>query len=125
MKIYRKLQFKITCGALVIVAVPLLLLGYHTISSQRRQMMNDLEIHGQQIIAIVAQNSIQLIKSFYYLYLQQNAIEIERTEGVAFVEIYDNDGNSLVQEEVIGIQRQKKKEAKRGAYPGHRKTDRR
>ena len=104
-----KIQVKIIGGVLVIIATSLILLGFFTISNQRRQMLNDLESHGRQIVNIVSQNSIQLIQSYYFLYLQQLAIEIEDVPGVAFIEIYDVDGNSLVQEEETGAQRQKKK----------------
>ncbi len=101
MRFYHRIRFKITFGIALIVLVFFVFLGYSILIDQQRRILGSLHESGQQLMAIVATNSVDAIRFYNNLYLEEICITIEQTHGIAFCEIYDDQGNSLIQESSI------------------------
>ncbi len=101
MKFYHKIRFKITFGVVLIVLILLVGLGYSILIDQRRQIMDSLRSNGEQVMTIIAKNSVDAIRFYNYLYLEELCITVEQSHGVAFCEIYDTQENSLIQKSTM------------------------
>lgn len=101
MKFYHKIRFKITFGVVLIVLVLFVGLGYSILLDQRLQLLNSLHNNGKQIMTIIEKNSIDAIRFYNYLYLEELCITVEQTHGVAFCEVYDTQENSLIQKSTV------------------------
>ncbi len=109
MRFYHRIRYKITFGIVIIVLILFMILGYNILRDQQRRILGSLHKNGQQIMAIVAINSVDAIRFYNNLYLEELSITIEQTHGIAFCEIYDDQGKSLIQESSVGDKTLKKK----------------
>ncbi len=101
MKFYHKIRFKITFGITLIVLILFVGLGYSILIDQRQHILDSLHNNGKQIMMVIVKNSVDAIQFYNYLYLEELCITVEQTHGVAFCEIYDTQGNSLVQKSTV------------------------
>ncbi len=101
MKFYHKIRFKITLGISLIVLFLFAGLGYSILIDQRHQILDSLNKNGSQLMTVIAKNSIDAIRLYNYLYLEELCITVEQSHGIAFCEIYDTQNNSLVQKSVV------------------------
>ncbi len=98
-KRFNRIQFKITLGMLIILGLSLSILGYLTIHNQRQQLLNNINIEGEQLLDFLAKTSQAPIIGFRFYLLREYALTLEQFPHVAFCEIYDEQGSSLVQME--------------------------
>ncbi len=92
-----KLSFKVTAGVLVILSLTLFSLGYFIISDLRMQMTKNLMMQGEQLSSFLAKTSIAPIKNYRFYILREYALKLEQFSQVAYCEIYNEDGESLVE----------------------------
>ena len=90
------LQRKITTGILLILLVALILSGALILDKQRHQLMGDLTRQTERLTALVAEFSVQPLEKYNYFILEEVALSVEQFPQVAFCEIYDTSGNSLI-----------------------------
>jgi len=109
MKFYHKIRFKITFGVVLIVLTLFVGLGYSILLDQRLQILDSLHNNGKQIMTIIEKNSIDAIRFYNYLYLEELCVTVEQTHGVAFCEVYDTQENSLIQKSTVEATVLKKK----------------
>jgi len=101
MRFYHKIRFKITFGIVLIVLILFAALGYSILLDQRRQILDSLHTNGNQIMTIIAKNSIDAIRFYNYLYLEELCITVEQSHGIAFCEVYDTQEKSLIQKSTV------------------------
>ncbi|MBF0233644.1 MAG: PAS domain S-box protein [Desulfamplus sp.] len=101
MRFYHKIRFKITFGIVLIVLILFVALGYSILIDQQRQILDSLYNKGNQIMTVIAKNSIDAIRFYNYLYLEELCITVEQTHGIAFCEVYDTQENSLIQKSTV------------------------
>ena len=94
--IVRKLSLKVTAGVLVILSMVLFSLGYFTISGLRQQMTDNLQLQGEQLSAFLIKTSLAPIKNYRFFFLREYALKLEEFPQVAYCNIFDRDGESLV-----------------------------
>lgn len=92
-----RLRLKITLGTAVILGSFLLILGMYIINSQEEQLVQNLRDHGNRIAALAARSSAEYIQRFSFFLMEDQAISIEQSPNIAFCEIYDANGVSLLQ----------------------------
>ncbi|VFQ43750.1 ATP-binding protein [Desulfoluna butyratoxydans] len=90
------LQRKITTGILLILLAALILSGALILDKQRHQLMGDLTRQTERLTALVAEFSVQPLEKYNYFILEEVALSVEQFPQVAFCEIYDTSGNSLI-----------------------------
>ncbi|VVS93020.1 ATP-binding protein [Desulfoluna spongiiphila] len=90
------LQRKITTGTLLILLAALILSGALILDKQRHQLIGDLTRQTERLTALVAEFSVQPIERYNYFVLEEVALSVEQFSQVAFCEIYDTSGNSLI-----------------------------
>lgn len=95
-KTTKKIHFKITFGILLILFISLMALGYVIIAAQRNLMLQNLREQGEQLVEVVALASAVPIEKFSFFRLEELALRVEQSPRIAYCEIYDADGNSLV-----------------------------
>lgn len=91
------LRLKISIGAGLILAVFFFFLGYYIIDSQRKLLEDNLYIHGSSIASLAARSCSEYLPRFSFFLIEELAISIEQSPQIAFCEIYDNSGASLLQ----------------------------
>ncbi len=91
-----KLSFKVTFGVLAILSLSLSCLGYFIISDLSLQMTNNLRVQGEQLSSFLAKTSIAPIKNYRFYFLREYALKLEQFSQVAYCEIYNEKGESLV-----------------------------
>ncbi len=84
----------------MILSLILISLGYFAIDQRKQQLKDKLRVHGESLVDLLAETSIQPIKKYSFFLLQEFAIKIEQFDYVAFCEIYNSEGLSLVQDEI-------------------------
>ncbi len=92
-----KLSFKVTFGVLAILSLSLSCLGYFIISDLRLQMTQNLMEQGEQLSSFLAKTSIAPIKNYRFYFLREYALKLEQFPQVAYCEIYNKNGESLVE----------------------------
>lgn len=100
-KLFAKIQSKIVLGTLLILGGFFLGQGYITITEQQRQLLENLKSEGEYLSNLLAKTSITPIQTYTFYVLQEHARIIEEIPQVAFCEIYDQQGNSLIQNNII------------------------
>ena len=91
-----KLSFKVTFGVLAILCFSLFFLGYFIISDLRLQLTQNLVVQGEQLSSFLAKTSVAPIKNYRFYFLQEYALKLEQFSQVAYCEIYNKNGESLV-----------------------------
>jgi len=91
------LRLKIIFGTATILGASLLALGIYLINSQERQLIDNLREHGNRIASLAARSSAEYIQRFSFFLMEDQAISIEQSPNIAFCEIYDTEGASLLQ----------------------------
>lgn len=91
-----KISYKVTFGVLLILSVSLFLLGFLIISDLRQQMTHNLMVQGEQLSSFLAKTSIEPIKNYRFYFLREYALKLEQFSQVAYCEIYNRDGDSLI-----------------------------
>ncbi len=97
MTLQMRLKPKITIGTLAIVLICILVTCSFFISRERQRLESEIEFQGQALAKLVAQFCATPIQKYSFFIVQEVAINVEQSQGVAFCEIYDADGKSLVQ----------------------------
>ena len=92
-----RLRLKITFGTALILGSFLLVLGMYLINSQERQLVENLRGHGHRIASLVARSSAEYIQRFSFFLMEGQALSVEQSPNIAFCEIYDIQGTSLLQ----------------------------
>ncbi len=91
------LRLKVSLGIAAILAIFLFFLGAYMVESQREQLLDNLRDHGERIASLAARSSAEYIQRFSYFLMEDQALSIEKSPQVAFCEIYDANGVSLLQ----------------------------
>jgi|GEM_PF-2324895 len=94
---FDRLRLKITFGTAFILGGFLLLLGMYIINSQKVQLVQNLNDHGSRVAALAARSSAEYIQRFSFFLMEDQALSIEQSPNIAFCEIYDSKGVSLLQ----------------------------
>ncbi|BHH85905.1 response regulator [Desulforhopalus sp. 52FAK] len=96
MAISLSLRPKITLGTLLILFACMVLAGSFFLQREQLRLQSALEREGQTLATLVAKFCATPIEKFTYYIVQEVARSIEDTPGVAFCEIYNSNGDSLV-----------------------------
>ncbi|QJB55913.1 ATP-binding protein [Pseudodesulfovibrio sp. zrk46] len=94
---FNRLRLKITFGTALILGGFLTLLGMYLINSQKEQLVQNLSDHGHRIAGLAARSSAEYIQRFSFFLMEDQAMSIEQSPNIAFCEIYDENGDSLLQ----------------------------
>lgn len=100
-KFFQKLSIHVTIGILLLLSAFFLPLGYYIISSQRALLLSNLETNGKSLAELIAEASAAPIEKFSFFRLEELALKVERPSDVAYCEIFDIEGTSLVKSENI------------------------
>ncbi len=110
-----RLRVKITIGTALILGLFLFVLGMYIINSQRLQLVQNLSDHGNRIAALAARSSAEYIQRFSFFLMEDQALSIEQSPNIAFCEIYDAEGVSLLQSgNIISVDHEGKNRAEYG-----------
>ena len=91
------LKRKITVGTLAILSTCMLVVGLLSLEREGYRLRGDLEGRGAALASVVAEFCITPIRKYSFYIVQEVARNVEQLDGVAFCEIYDARGESLVQ----------------------------
>lgn len=91
------LRIRILLGTSAILFAFLFLLGSYVVNSQKEQLIKNLEDHGQRIASLTARSCSEYIQRFSFFLMEDQAMSVEQSPEVAFCEIYDSNGKSLLQ----------------------------
>lgn len=97
MSLQLSLRPKITLGTLFILLVCMAVAGSLFLVREHQRLKNDIRLEGQALASLVAQFCATPIEKFSYYIVQEVARNVEHSPGIAFCEIYDLNGESLVQ----------------------------
>lgn len=92
-----RLKPKITIGTLLILLVCILVTCSFFLTRERQRLQNEIEVQGNALAMLVAKFCATPIQKYSFFIVQEVARNVEQSKGVAFCEIYDADGKSLVQ----------------------------
>ena len=90
------LQQRITTGTLLILISAFALAGTLILNKQRRQQTQIIAYQAGQISSLVAGFSAHPLEKFNYFILEEMALSVEAFPRIAFCEIYNTKGLSLV-----------------------------
>lgn len=90
------LRPKITMGTLLILLTCMILTGSVFLQREQMRLQSELEREGQTLASLAANFCATPIEKYTYYIVQEVARSIEETPGVAFCEIYDAVGRSLI-----------------------------
>jgi signal transduction histidine kinase/DNA-binding NarL/FixJ family response regulator len=90
------LRPKITIGILSILLVTLLVAGGHFIHGERERYLDEIHTAGNEMATLVAEFCSLPIQKFSFFIVEEVARNVERSPQVAFCEIYDQNGESLL-----------------------------
>ncbi|HAS88802.1 MAG TPA: hybrid sensor histidine kinase/response regulator [Desulfovibrio sp.] len=91
------LRYKISIGTGLILLLFFFMLGYYIVDSQKRLLENSLYEHGTQIASLTARSCAEYLPRFSFFLVEDLALSIEQSPKVAFCEIYDREGNAILQ----------------------------
>lgn len=97
MKLHLSLRPKITLGTLLILLLCMIIAGSIFLSREQIRLHNEIEREGKSLATLVAKFCAAPIEKFSYYIVQEVARNVEDSPGIAFCEIYDTNGDSLVQ----------------------------
>ena len=90
------LQQRITTGTLLILISAFALAGLLILDKQRRQHTQTLAQQARQLASLVANFSARPLEKFNYFILEEVALSVEAFPRIAFCEIYNAQGLSLI-----------------------------
>lgn len=91
------LRYKISIGTGLILLLFFFMLGYYIVDSQKRLLENSLYEHGTQIASLTARSCAEYLPRFSFFLVEDLALSIEQSPQIAFCEIYDREGNAILQ----------------------------
>ncbi len=91
------LRFKISIGTGLILLLFFFLLGYYIVDSQKRMLENSLYEHGNRVASLAARSCAEYLPRFSFFLIEDLALSIEQSQQVAFCEIYNREGNPILQ----------------------------
>ncbi|NDV23059.1 ATP-binding protein [Desulfovibrio sp. JC022] len=91
------LRFKISIGTGLILLLFFFLLGYYIVDSQKRQLEDSLYEHGNRIASLTARSCAEYLPRFSFFLVEDLALSIEQSPQVAFCEIFNREGNAILQ----------------------------
>ncbi|SHO47955.1 ATP-binding protein [Desulfopila aestuarii] len=97
MTIGARLKPRIILGTLLVLLVCIVIVCAFFLSRERERLENEIKSQGLALANLVAQFSATPIEKYSFFIVQEVARNVEEAEGVAFCEIYDSNGKSLVQ----------------------------
>lgn len=100
MSIELRLKPRITIGILFILLICLMISCILFLNRERQRLENDIEMKGKGLATLVAKFCATPIQKYSFFIVQEVARNVEQSEGVAFCEIYDAEGKSLVEVDV-------------------------
>lgn len=91
------LRFKISIGTGLILLLFFFMLGYYIVDSQKRLLEDSLFEHGNRIASLAARSCAEYLPRFSFFLIEDLALSIEQSPQVAFCEIYNREGNPILQ----------------------------
>ncbi|TIH17035.1 response regulator [Marinifilum sp. JC120] len=91
------LRFKISIGTGLILMLFFFILGYYIVDSQKRQLEDSLYEHGNRIASLAARSCAEYLPRFSFFLVEDLALSIEQSPQVAFCEIFNREGNPILQ----------------------------
>lgn len=91
------LRLKISIGTGLILILFFFLLGYYIVDSQQKLLKDNLYEHGNRVAALTARSCAEYLPRFSYFLVEDLVLSIEQSPQVAFCEVFDQDGVSLLQ----------------------------
>ncbi|WP_320174299.1 ATP-binding protein [Maridesulfovibrio sp.] len=91
------LRFKISIGTGLILLLFFFMLGYYIVDSQKRLLEDSLYEHGNRIASLAARSCAEYLPRFSFFLIEDLALSIEQSPQVAFCEIYNREGNPILQ----------------------------
>ncbi|WP_421903340.1 ATP-binding protein [Maridesulfovibrio sp.] len=91
------LRFKISIGTGLILLLFFFMLGYYIVDSQKRLLEDSLYEHGNRIASLAARSCAEYLPRFSFFLVEDLALSIEQSPQVAFCEIYNREGNPILQ----------------------------
>ncbi|WP_291328153.1 ATP-binding protein [Desulfovibrio sp. UCD-KL4C] len=91
------LRIKLSIGTGIILAIFFFFLGYYIIDSQKTLLKDRLYMYGSSIASLTARSCSEHLPRFSFFLIENLAISIEQAPQIAFCEIYDIKGVSLLQ----------------------------
>ncbi len=73
------------------------LLGYYIVDSQKKLLEDSLYDNGNRIASLAARSCAEYLPRFSFFLIEDLAISIEQSPQIAFCEVFDKDGVSLLQ----------------------------
>ncbi len=99
MNIAFRLRAKMTAGTLVILFLCMFVTGSVFISRERSRLQDEVQLKGQSLANLVADFCASPIQKYSLYIVEEVARTVEQAPGIVFCEIYDMDGQSLLQVE--------------------------
>ncbi len=91
------LRLKLSIGTGLILAIFFFFLGYYIIDSQKTLLRDRLYLYGSSIASLTARSCAEYLPRFSFFLIENLAISIEQSPQIAFCEVYDVKGVSLLQ----------------------------
>ncbi|GFM37863.1 response regulator [Desulfovibrio psychrotolerans] len=91
-----RLRIRVNAGLILILGSGLLILGTFVLSAQHTQLVRTLEDQGNHMAQVVARTSAEYIKKYSFYLLEGLASSVEASAHVAYCDITDAEGKSLV-----------------------------
>ncbi|MCP3887323.1 MAG: response regulator [Desulfobulbaceae bacterium] len=97
MNIAFRLRAKMTAGTLAILFLCMFVTGSVFISRERSRLQDEVQLKGQSLANLVAEFCASPIQKYSLYIVEEVARTVEQAPGIVFCEIYDMDGQSLLQ----------------------------
>lgn len=94
--ILNRLRFRVNAGLICILGSCLLILGIFVLSAQHQQLLKSLREQGNHMALVTATSSAEYIKKYSFYLLENLARSIEQSPSIAYCNIMDTEGKSLV-----------------------------
>ncbi len=91
------LRLKISLGAALILLIFFFMLGYYIVDSQKKLLEDNLYEHGNSVAALAARSCAEYLPRFSFFLVEDLALSIEKSPQIAFCEVFDKAGTSLLQ----------------------------
>jgi len=91
------LRLKLSIGTGLILAIFFFFLGYYIIDSQKTLLRDRLYLYGSSIASLTARSCAEYLPRYSFFLIENLAISIEQSPQIAFCEVYDIKGASLLQ----------------------------
>ncbi|WP_027723380.1 ATP-binding protein [Maridesulfovibrio zosterae] len=91
------LRLKISLGTGIVLIIFFFILGYYIVETQKRLLKSNLYENGNAIAALAARSCAEYLPRFSFFLVEDLALSIEQSPQVAFCEVFDQGGTSLLQ----------------------------